>query len=541
MTNTDLGRDAASKRATGLPLPVKVLSSARAAALCRAAFFAAVATIYLLWPNPRPDFTPFNVHDGEAYLSLSYSLSQGHGYTRNIAGATFIPHTTWPPGMAVILMPAMLFMDPPIDWGLAKLPVMLLGLGGIVLAWHLMRRLTGEPLAADFGATLMALNPYYWHFSRITLAEVPVVFWLLLALLVIDRLWANRQPRTSVVALSGIGLGLGMLIKGTLIGIAAAPLAYLIGRRRSRLPFFAHAGRLVVFGLCFAIPMAVWTARNHHIDTTHLGFDGINQVRMVLAENPTDPDSSLRNLPALTADAYDNIRWGMAPHTLRVILPFYWSAGDDHWLTAAGPVVALFVIISALILGALVRMPSVLLALVPMAAMSVVYAFGAALRFWLPVVLVAWTFAAAGLAARAIRSNVRRSIVFSAMVAIVLVQAAGLAAYIRHFETMPYHPDAHVRELADLFSQIRNRNLQMLGVYTPHHEAFYFETGLPAPMVNPALGVNPEFSHMIVREDVLSALPSGSATIMSVPPWILVSLPDPQTREDIVRAVGAIH
>ncbi len=65
-----------------------------------------VCTAYLAFPNTRPDFTVYNSHDSESYIALSKNLIEGRGYTRSLNDNEFIPQTIWPPGMALLLAPA---------------------------------------------------------------------------------------------------------------------------------------------------------------------------------------------------------------------------------------------------------------------------------------------------------------------------------------------------------------------------------------------------------------------------------------------------
>jgi hypothetical protein len=72
----------------------------------RIAGFALVTAFYFTIPNVRPDFTRFNAHDSETYLALSYGLVHGIGYTPSMDREFYVPHTTFPPALPVIMMPA---------------------------------------------------------------------------------------------------------------------------------------------------------------------------------------------------------------------------------------------------------------------------------------------------------------------------------------------------------------------------------------------------------------------------------------------------
>ncbi|WP_419187824.1 glycosyltransferase family 39 protein, partial [Stieleria bergensis] len=183
-----------------------------------------ILVTYLGVTNPHPDFTRFNAHDSGSYMALSYNLIHGNGYTRNIAEGQYIPHTLWPPGMATLLAPAIALSGETVNWLAVKMTMITVGLIGLVLLWkYLVRIGEGDSSKANVVTLFVALNPYYWHFSRVVLAEVPVVVWIIGALYVIDRVWAKRELRCREAALCGVFVGIGMLIKGSVLGLVECP------------------------------------------------------------------------------------------------------------------------------------------------------------------------------------------------------------------------------------------------------------------------------------------------------------------------------
>ena len=107
-------------------------------------------------PNPRLDFSVFDTRDAESYLALSRSLVTGHGYTGSLSPEFYVPHTTWPPGLPILLMPAALFAGMPVDLLLIKLATILYGVIAIVLAYLYARRVSQSPLRAFAVPLLLA-------------------------------------------------------------------------------------------------------------------------------------------------------------------------------------------------------------------------------------------------------------------------------------------------------------------------------------------------------------------------------------------------
>ncbi len=192
----------------------------------RIVVFCVVALIYVSIPNARPDFTRFNCHDSESYLALSGSLVHGAGYTRNMKPNQYVAHTTWPPVVPVLMMPAMALSGDKINWLAVKWSMVIVGLIGVVCVWLLARRIGGSDFYGDLAALAIALNPLYWDFSHQAMAEVPLTVWLLGSILLIDYCWVGRKVRLWEALTVGCICGIGMLIKGHAIGLMLAPLAF---------------------------------------------------------------------------------------------------------------------------------------------------------------------------------------------------------------------------------------------------------------------------------------------------------------------------
>src|SRR5580704_15580756 len=115
----------------------------------------AIFVAYVAVPNAWPDMTSFNADDSEIYLALAYALSHGLGYTRSLIAGQYIPHTTWPPGLPLLLTPVLALQRLPLDWLVVKEEMILLGLCGIALTWLYVRRMIGHSGPADAAAVLI--------------------------------------------------------------------------------------------------------------------------------------------------------------------------------------------------------------------------------------------------------------------------------------------------------------------------------------------------------------------------------------------------
>src|ERR1051326_2624320 len=270
--------------------------------------FSLIIACYLLYPNGRPDLTEFNANDSEAYLSLSYALSHGLGYTRSLLPGSYVPHTTWPPGFPVLLTPVTAFSSLPLDWLSIKLYMIAIGLAGIVLAWLYVKRLTESLAAANLAAALLALLPFYWLFSRTAMTDGVTISFILLSLLLMDRAWAHKHPLALQVFVAGLVSGCGMLLRGTNLCLLLVPLAYLAGPRKAIAGPCRHLALVACHVIAFSLPILWWVARNATIETRGLGADGVNEFRMLLLTDWVDP-GSVYSIGEFVRDSIHSFIW----------------------------------------------------------------------------------------------------------------------------------------------------------------------------------------------------------------------------------------
>jgi Dolichyl-phosphate-mannose-protein mannosyltransferase len=494
--------------------------------IVRMTTFSLIGTLYLVIPNARPDFTRFNCHDSESYVALAYNLTHGRGYTRALPPAPYLPHTTWPPGMPALLVPAVALSGGTVNWLLVKCTMSLLGSLGVVFTWFYLRRVSESGTVADLGALAVAANPYYWDFSHQAMAEVPLTVWLIGGLLLVDRVWARRSVLVWEAAVAGLICGVGMLFKGHAGALMLAPLAYVAGYRRCALSAPFKLSRWLVYASGFMVPQLLWKIRSSWV--TASGFEGINHFRSMWAVDPNDPSSRLMSWSEVGTTAVQNVRHYVDYWLPSQVIPGFWP--DSLWDWKGSGFLAMALSLVVLVLAVPRRSgawPACLVAF-PMASLNVVYALGGNARFWMPVTTMLTIAIVANYAPRLVGLQPRIRRIGLATIAILVV--TNLIAYMLNHEKHPYAESKPWRQLAQLFEGIARRDdLQPMCVLTQtgNNLAFQLMTGYTAPLPQ----ANWQYSHIITTapEDT----PPGSQAIYTVEPWHLVVLAEPMTWEEI--------
>lgn len=498
--------------------------------LGRIAALLALTVFYLAIPNARPDFTRFNCHDSESYFALAHSLAHGRGYTRSLLPDMYIPHTTWPPGLPVLLIPAAALGPGPLSWLAAKWTMAAVGLLGVVLAWFLARRLTGHEHLADLAALIVGLNPLYWDFSHQIMAEVPLIVWLLGGLLLVNLVWSERVVRSWEALGTGLVCGLGVLIKGHAVALALAPLAYVVSTRQVSFPVVQRCFRYALFCFAFALPEVALMVRHGSVQAT--GFDGINQVRMLRHKEGCDWHSDLLTARESFAILKKNVTEHSLYHIPSQVIPGLWQR---FWFTWRGSGY-LALLLGALLLGVtLSGRPEVrLLHLViwPIVAFNLQYEKGGAPRFWVPVGILFSVILTVRVRPYLLLDRLSMTMRYAALSVILLTS---LSCYVFEHEQAPYEQSCPWRELVELFEQVADHPVATTGVLTPNYLAFQLLTGVPAPIPDPAL--SPVYEHMIARLDGVDPRPpSDGRVLLSVYPWALYALSGPKTAAELLDA-----
>jgi len=506
--------------------------------ILRATAALAILLAYVGVPNARPDMTGFNADDSEVYLSLAYALSHGLGYTRSLIAGQYLPHATWPPGLPLLLAPLMALLHLPLNWLVVKEAMILLGLCGIVLTWFYVRRVVGRSEPADAAAALIALNPFYWHFSRMVLTEVPSFVSVLGCLLLIDHVWRNRAVSTCEAALTGLVCGLGMLLRGTVVGLALVPVVYVLSCRSPMV--ISRKVQLCLAHLAlFCVPFVMWAARNSTIDTSQLGSDGVNQLRMLLSASPMDPHSPLRTLSAIVAGIWDNVIHRDIYHVPEQILPGLYLLDWQHWPASAVPAVLFTLAIGVIaVWGGSVGLPF-LLVIIPWCAVMTLHVFGGAVRYWVPITSMLAVLLVIRLSPAAARLTPRLRAAGATLLAIAF--ALNLVVYVWRDQRHPYMAD--FGDMVALFEQVRRLPVKPAAMLTDHDGIYSFITGDAAPLSLPQVGLAPRYTHIICH-----AVPTGYASVIAPPPgatllrevgeWRLYALPRAMTLQEILEGHG---
>ena len=492
----------------------------------------AIAVLYVVVPNARPDFGHYNAHDSESYLSLAYGVVNGLGYTRSMIPGQYVAHTVWAPGLPALIAPAVALSGSPVDWRLLKWSMAAIGLVGLMAASFLAVRITGFRSAAAAVILTLGLNPFYWYFSHRVMIEVPLTVAVLVAALLIDLVWAKRAPQFWQVAAVGLVAGASMLIRGHAIGLLVAPLAYLMGGRRA-VGSWRRLGTLAgIYALAFVLPYGAWTARC--AVTPAAGFDGMSQLKLLVKQNPNDPSSPVLPAAELMSQTLYNLRTHIPYNIAQQVVPGTWN--ESWWGWKGSGYVALALTSIVIILAFWSR--HTLSALHPAGAgillINCVYAFGGSPRFWAP-----FSFVVTVLLTIRLWPLVRscgRGVVTIAAAALVL----NLALYIAQHERLPYNTHGPWAEYAAFLEELRDRPVKSQGVLAPNPNAFQLSTGIPSPLAVP--GNDPTVDHIVLRSDRYFGrqLPSNAHLVRSLGPWQLWALPQPVRVSHLgVRVFGA--
>ena len=506
---------------------IGVNSGDRYRKLIRIVFLVLISIFYFAVPNARPDFSRFNCHDSESYLALTHSLVHGRGYTRSMIDGMYIGHTTWAPGVPVLMMPALAISGSKINWFAVKGTMVIVGLLGVILAWYWVRRVSGKTALADLSALLVAINPFYWDFSHQTMTEVPVIVWIFGALLLCDTVFAQRKTRYHESFLIGLVCGLGMLIKGTVGGLLFVPVAYFWGSRQMKLAWKRKIAILIVFGIGFISPFSAWMLRNERVNA--VGYDSGNQVRMVFQKGMENRE--IKSFSETIHQVSSNLRTYIIYRLPEQMIPGLWFDAALVWKGSGWLVLGIDLLMFLVWIprGWKDKIVSLDFVLLPMMIIYLL-ASGSA-RYWVSVSILFSVLLILRLNAWIPLEKVTKHIQW--LLIIIALLTINLGTYVVQHEKQPYNPHAPWRELAELFNTIAKEEISPAGVLTPNMHAFQLITGYPAPMATQQY--NPSYDYMVARLDGEGPQPpQGAIPTITVEPWVLYRLPEPKTRIELL-------
>jgi 4-amino-4-deoxy-L-arabinose transferase-like glycosyltransferase len=207
---------------------------------------------------------------------LAESLAQNRGYTFYQA-PLYAPSNVWPPVFPFFLSLVMRAFGP--DLLALKLAMVLLGVATLAALYLFFTRVRPTRWALTVAA-LTALSPLYFSFSHQTMADLPILPAIVLALAAVDR-WLQTGCRFGGGAfwLAAGAVGLACATKVQAAVLIATPLAgYLVKRKAS--PARSAIGAV---GLCCvaSLPLLLWMARGVHLERA--GYHQAAQVYYVSA------------------------------------------------------------------------------------------------------------------------------------------------------------------------------------------------------------------------------------------------------------------
>ena len=144
------------------------------------------------------------------------------------------------------------------DKGIAPmLPSLLFGTLTIPLIWWVGRQWFG-PLSGIAAATLLSFSDFHIAFSRSALTDVPLCFWLLLAVYLFERTFRDHSWPTAIAAGVTTGLAWWTKYNGWLpLAISLSGLmAWSLFARRDERHFFRH---LALWAVAAATALLVWS------------------------------------------------------------------------------------------------------------------------------------------------------------------------------------------------------------------------------------------------------------------------------------------
>ncbi len=150
-------------------------------------------------------------------------------------------------------------------WGL-RLPFVFAGVASVALVYFIAKRLTRSDTAGLLSCAILTISTYHVWVSRIGLQESMVIFFMLLAMhLFLKSLEHARWFYAAVAA-----VGLGILMKYTLVALVPAFITYLLWKRRDLLTL----RRMILSGLILSVFLSPLIIYNFYFfkSTGHLDF-----------------------------------------------------------------------------------------------------------------------------------------------------------------------------------------------------------------------------------------------------------------------------
>lgn len=188
--------------------------------------------------------------DSTRYLVWARSLSEFRGF-EDLSIPEPLHYVVHAPLYPVLLVPAAVLA--PYSIVTAKIFTLLTGVFLLVLAYLLLLKIAGKPLALA-GVALLAAHPLTVLFSNQVLSDIPFAGVFLLVALVADRIAVSSEPTPGLDLLLGGLLAAGILLREAGITLFLAALIFFLARGDLR--------RSLTIGILTAIVYGLWYFRN---------------------------------------------------------------------------------------------------------------------------------------------------------------------------------------------------------------------------------------------------------------------------------------
>lgn len=144
-------------------------------------FLIFILACYLMYVPPLED-TVININpDSIEYSIGAYSLLKGIGYNLQINHQLYPPR--YPMGLPLLIVPFYLLLGASLEN--AVYAIYFFSIMAIMLTYFVAKEVTGNKWAGYLSCLLLSLSPVYIHHSRLIMAEIPSLFFILLIFLLV--------------------------------------------------------------------------------------------------------------------------------------------------------------------------------------------------------------------------------------------------------------------------------------------------------------------------------------------------------------------
>jgi len=252
----------------------------------------------------------------------------------------------------------------------------------------------------------------------------------------------------------------------------------------------------------------------------------------VFLANWLDPES-VYGIGEFVRDSIHSFIWNDIYRVPEQLLPALWNA---EWLNWPGAPVLALVLTSVMILTALPwnkRALPLAFVIAPYATFLSIWPRGTAVRYWVPVTSLLILLIVVN--CYRVLDRFQRHIRGAVIVGIIAVYAANLAWFVARFEARPY--GQNFNEMVALFDRVRELQSAPMSVYAYHAELFTLRTGLPAPLTQQALGLEPTYTHIVLRDTenlvTVQQPPPGATLILKQGNWGYYALARPMLAREL--------